>query len=73
MLCPVCFFGSNCKITVLIWCCNSVVTCAVACTHITSILESFPKPGNGTLVDSKFLKYFQQRMFTFQTADDSIK
>ncbi|GFX33797.1 uncharacterized protein TNCV_3962061 [Trichonephila clavipes] len=58
-------------ILVFIWRCNSGATCAVISTHITTILESLPKPGDDTLGDSKFLGYFQLGTSTFQSSNNS--
>ncbi|GFY21705.1 uncharacterized protein TNCV_1168491 [Trichonephila clavipes] len=61
----------NCQIPVLIRRCNSGATCPVTSTHITIILESFSKPGDDTLGDSKFLGYFQLSTSTFQLSNNS--
>ncbi|GFX75811.1 hypothetical protein TNCV_2237831 [Trichonephila clavipes] len=48
-------FANNCRIPVFIRRQNSGETSAVTSTHITITLESFPKPGDDTLGDFKFL------------------
>ncbi len=51
--------------------CNWGATCTVTSTDISIILESLPKPKDGTLGNSNFLRYFHLSMATFQAADNS--
>ncbi|GFV15863.1 hypothetical protein TNCV_988461 [Trichonephila clavipes] len=58
------------KKSVLIRRCSSGVIWAITSNHITIILESLPKPGDGTMGDSKFVGYFPLGTPSFQMANN---